>query len=290
MKRFIVPAMTIAICLLQAASGSAETVVDFEDLNSYDATLPEVFGMQMLGGGDVYNGYGQDAPTGAFTSKGVSFATQQYGPGFSYSRYSNTTDPGFTNQFAALPGGGSDGAGGAVVGQNYAMVNTGTATTPTGQSLSSASLYFDDLVDLASIDIANATYTALYFRDGIDGFSTGLEFSPGDFLSLTMTGFDASGVKTGSETIDLARFDGAVFDTDDYLEGWQTVDLSGFGQSKSLAFSLESSDFDTTFGLNVPAYAAIDNLRFITAIPEPSSFACLSVALVGLALRRRRTA
>ncbi|MCD0458414.1 DUF4465 domain-containing protein [Roseiconus lacunae] len=292
MKCLLTPIFAITCCLTLMGQLRAETVVDFEELNGFDAMLPIAGSTQFYGSGHVFNGYGQDAPIGSFSSQGVSFETAPYGPGFSYSRFSNSYIPGFLNQFSALPGGGSDGAGGTMVGGTYGMVYTGASTTSTGESTSSASLSFDAPVDLISIDITNATYAALYFRDGLDGL--GLEpdsahqFSTGDYLSLTLTGFDDQGGVSGSTTIDLARFEGSIFDTDDYIEGWETVDLSGFGSTSSLAFSIESSDFDPQWGLNIPAYAAIDNLRFVTAVPEPSSFALLTMALSAFAIRRRR--
>jgi MYXO-CTERM domain-containing protein len=67
------------------------------------------------------------------------------------------------------------------------------------------------------------------------------------------------------------------------------VSLASLGAVQSLRFSLASSDTGE-YGINTPAYFAMDNLS-VTAVPEPS--ACL-LALAGVfmvaGLRRRALA
>ena len=288
MKHFIFCFVFLAFVNLSTTVDAQTVVIDFEELDDFDSSLPNVFGTQLLGAGDVFNGYASTAPTGEFVSQGVSFGTREFGPGFSYSRYVNTTTPGFGNLFAAFPGGGSGGNGTTVAGQTYGMVATGSSTTSEGVSTSNAALVFDRLADLDSIDIANSTYAALYFRDGLDGFApepdSSQQFSEGDFLMLEIAGFDSAGLATGAVKVDLARFENGSLQ---FLEQWETVDLTDFGDTKSLAFSLSSSDFDPDFGLNVPAFLAIDNLQFV-AVPEPSAGVLLTIACGLAAIGRRR--
>lgn len=286
-----------ACFLANAQSAVAETVVDFEELSDFDATLPAPFGMQVLGAGDVFNGYAQDAPSGGFRSNGVVFGTQEFGPGFSYSRFDNVSVPGFTNPFAAWTRGGSDGSGsgGAVIGSNYGMVFTGSSTLADGTPTNGATLNFDSRVNLTSIDITNSTYAVQYFLNGSDGF--GLEpdplhqFGDGDFFQLQITGFsgiDGSGAQTGQQLVNLADFSGPVFNEEDFISDWAVTDLSGFESTRSLRFATTSSQIGA-FGSDVPAYAAIDNLRFVTAVPEPGSLVVLSsLAAVGVLRRKRR--
>ncbi|HMO36139.1 MAG TPA: DUF4465 domain-containing protein, partial [Gemmatales bacterium] len=59
-----------------------------------------------------------------------------------------------------------------------------------------------------------------------------------------------------------------------------TVDLSGLGAGTSaLTFELTSSDVGP-FGMNTPAYFAMDNL--VVAVPEPGTMALVGSAALGL--------
>jgi Domain of unknown function (DUF4465) len=51
-----------------------------------------------------------------------------------------------------------------------------------------------------------------------------------------------------------------------------------------LSFTLASSDNDPVFGMNTPAYFAIDNVTFT---PEPGSAGILALSLICLACRRK---
>ncbi|MEO1529808.1 MAG: DUF4465 domain-containing protein [Planctomycetota bacterium] len=283
--------------LLAASFASAETVVDFEELSIFNGAPPS-------GVGEYFNGYGAGANSDGFTSQGVAFQTQEFGPGFSYSNAVDTTSPGFVNQFAAFPGGGASATDGStVIGSNYALVNTGSSVLADGTPTNGASLTFGSLSRLSSIDVANTTYAMLYLRDGVDTdffgnpqFDADNQFTDGDFFRLTITGFDGengTGSTTGTLDYSLADYGplGSGTGDDFRLEGWDTIDLSGFGDTRSLTFSTTSSQI-SDFGLffhDVPAYAAIDNLTFVTAIPEPSSFAALLFAGAACVHRRRRS-
>ncbi len=73
----------------------------------------------------------------------------------------------------------------------------------------------------------------------------------------------------------------------DYIIGdWQTVNLSSLSGASKLQFSFDSSDVGLD-GINTPTYVAVDNL-VVTPIPEPSTWAALSVALVTVYVVRRR--
>ncbi|MEL6898216.1 MAG: DUF4465 domain-containing protein, partial [Planctomycetota bacterium] len=183
----------------------AETVIDFEELNVFNGAPPN-------GMGQYFNGYGAGANSAGFVSRGATFETNEFGPGFSYGNAQDTTSVGFYNQFAAFPGGGGDRMGGTNVGENYGMVNTGSGANLDGSPNNGALLTFGEDVNLGTVDVANATYTARYALDGLDGFDAFFgdargnpagdfdplaQFDDDDFFLLRFTGLDDMGNETG---------------------------------------------------------------------------------------------
>lgn len=262
-------------------TNTSATTIDFEELTTFTGTSPQ-------GGGSFYNGNdGSDATnTNGWTSQGVVFSNSYNGDslpafdfwsGWSYSDVVNTTSPGFTNQYASFPGGGSDGMGGVDAGGNYAVASGGGAffNVPSGSFLS-------------SVDLTNTTYANLSMRDG-DSFAKAFGGASGndpDFFRVTLTGFDsldAGGDAIGSVTADLADFTFADNSQDFILGSWTTFDLSTISSARSVALSFDSSDTGT-FGINTPTYVAMDNLTL--TVPEPSSLLMLGLAGLGFAFRR----
>lgn len=286
--------IAVAATLMTLHVINAETVIDFEELSVFNGQPPS-------GDGQYFDGYGAGASDSGFTSQGVFFSTNQFGPGWSYSNANDVDSPGFRNQFAAFPGGGSVGDGSALIGSNYALVNTGSLVAADGTPQNGASLTFGSAQQLTSLDVANTTYSLLFMRDGKDTDFPGnvqidpdAAFTDGDFLLLRITGFDGmdgQGNVTGTLDYDLANYGGPGTGDDVLLTRWDTIDLSGFGLTTSLHFSTTSSqmsEFDGEFYSDVPAYAAIDNLRLVTAIPEPASVVILTIMSVAIVTRRRR--
>ena len=196
--------------------------------------------------------------------------------GFSLSRETDTTTAGFGNQFSAVAG---SGAGGSL---QYAVSYV--------DSFSSA---FPPRITLAagerpvSMQIVNTTYAALSMKNG-DSFAKqfgGASGNDPDFFKLTVSGHDSSNQPTGSLDFFLADYRFANNALDYIVTSWTPVDLSSLGAStRALTFDLASSD-NGSFGMNTPAYFAVDN---ITTVPEPHSALLLMLAGTGLAARRRR--
>ena len=264
------PALLGAAMLLPATLFAA-TVVDLEDLNP-GAT-----------------GYRQDwQATGGFTSAGTFFnntyfSSSDYWAGFALSETTDTTTPGYLNQYSAFTGGGSGPNGEVVTGGNYVVANVDNFTLIPTITLAAGE-------SPLSVRITNATYAALSMKngDGPGGFAKkfgGVSGNDPDFFKLTITGMDAVGGTTGTVDFYLADYRFADNDQDYIVKNWTEVDLSALGlATQKLAFSLTSSDVGA-FGMNTPAYFALDNL---VVIPEPGTPLLLAAAgLVGL-LRRRR--
>jgi hypothetical protein len=227
-------------------------------------------------------------PSGLFVSGGNAF-NNSYSPdfggiwsGWSISSMTDTTTTGYTNQYSAIPGTGGNGS------QTYAVAFTfGGPVDPFRPDGSFVNLA--DGTNPVSIQLTNTTYAYFSMTDG-DPFAH--KFGAGDYFLLTITGYNSlggTGAKVGEVDFYLANFLGS----NSYIVNtWQTVDLTSLAGAKSLRFGLESSDNNSLYGMNTPAYFAADNLiAQTTAIPEPSSWLlCLTgIGIVGLVSRRLRT-
>lgn len=203
-------------------------------------------------GADYWNG--ADA-AGGFASRGLRFRNRynsDWGSwsGFAYSRVNDTNTPGWFNQYAVISGTGAGGGGAYLVGYDDG---------PFGDS---------DLITLPRPDrvrgvfVNNTTYAALDMAQG-SGFSKkfgGADGTDPDWFKVTITGRDALGQPTGQAEVYLADFRFADPAQDYIVKSWTWVDLRGLGSAvKTLEFALSSSD-NGSFGMNTPAYFALDNL------------------------------
>ncbi|HMP03844.1 MAG TPA: DUF4465 domain-containing protein [Gemmatales bacterium] len=256
-----------ALLLLPLGLAAQTTTVDFEDL-----VLP--------GPNTYYNGSDQ---AGGFVSQGAFFnnnynTTFDVWSGWSYSNVVDVTTPGFLNDLAAyhLPGGGGDGSPNYGVAFNF-LVGDARIVLPAG-------------FRPGSVRITNTTYAALSMLQG-DSFSKQFGGPTGndpDFFLLTIQGRDAANGLTGSVEFYLADYRFADNSLDYVIDRWTSVDLSGLSeQTVALTFELTSTDVGP-FGMNTPAYFAMDNL-VVTAIPEPATLVWLGTASVlgWFGLRRR---
>jgi hypothetical protein len=264
MKKVIIAFAAIAA----SASIATATVIDFDDL-----AVPSA---------GYENG---EHLAGAFVSNGASFNNffdDTFGPyweGFAYSIRGDTTTAGLGNQYSAYAGGGSDPNGQAVPGNVFALGYVGftipTITLPPALSRP------------LSLHVTNTTYTALSMRNG-DSFAKkfgGASGNDPDFFKLTVTALDAQEAPIGSLDFFLADYRFADNAQDYILNTWASMDLSPLGDGVSaLRFTLASSD-NGMFGMNTPAYFAIDN---VIVVPEPGVGSLLLCALAAFADARSR--
>mgnify|MGYP000327269660 FL=1 len=241
------------LCLVLTVGGTnslhgGERVADFD-------VLP-------VGAGGYWNG---SDLSGGFTSDLVRFQNSydtnwSFWAGFAYSRVNDTNTPGYGNQYAVwTPGTGVGGTGSYAVVYDSAWDEQDVVTFP-----------FPVLVK--GVYLNNTTYAALAMRDG-DVFSKKFGGATGDdpdWFKVTITGRDAGGADVGSVDFYLAdyRFTNNALD---YIVGeWTWVDLSSLGPGvKSLHFTLSSSDTGA-WGMNTPAYFAMDNLSFVYTFSSPA--------------------
>ncbi len=236
-------------CVVELGLGAGATenaravVVDFEDLTpATESAAP----------GDT-----SETP---FVSQGVSFnrtwnQTFDCCPGaWAYSNQTDLVTAGFTNPYSAyhLPsGGGVEGSSNFTVAFNSApgdaVVTLPTATTVEGG-------YF-----------TNNSFAYLSMLNG-DGFAKKFGGAGGtdpDWFLLTVVGKDMSGADTGSVDFYLADYRNLDAAPDYIVDTWTWVDLTGLGSDvKTIESALSSSDAGE-FGMNTPAYFALDDLKIV---------------------------
>lgn len=204
-----------------------------------------------LGAGLYWNG---SDGSGGITNQHVFFQnlyTAAWGSwsGFSFSQVNDTTTLHYTNQYAVFSGTDVSGTG------VYAVVYDSAWDEADVVALPLPSLVLGFYVN-------NTTYAALAIRDGYycKAFG-GADGNDPDWFLLTVTGQDEEGNELGAVTHYLAdyRFTNNALD---YIQSdWQWLDLSSLGPNvKSLHFQLTSSD-NGDWGMNTPAYFAMDNLQ-----------------------------
>lgn len=267
-------ALLIGCCCVPRVFAAPLPTVDLED-----QALPRQ-------GKAYYNG---SDGAGGFSSQGAHFHNRftDFGGGFSawegwaYSGVTDVVTPGFGNQYSAyhLPGGGGSGSAKYAVASKFDF-------DPTQPDLELGRITLPAGFRPQSVDITNVTYAALSMLQG-DGFAKkfgGLGGDEPDYFLLTILGLDGGDNVLGSVPFYLADFRSANSADDYVVDRWTTVDLSPIRQAQALAFVLQSSDVGA-FGMNTPAYFALDNL---TPVPEPSTLALAALGAAALAWRGRR--
>jgi autotransporter-associated beta strand protein len=171
------------------------------------------------------------------------------------SNKTDTTTPGFMNQYSAITGGGINGS------PQYAVAYGVYANN------NQVSLNFAEPRSLQGGYFTNTTYAYLAMANGYYG-ATKFSRLHDDYFKLTFTGVDLLGNATGSKDLYLADFRDPALRTDDprtddyILNDWNWVNLAGLGSNvKSLQISFASSDVGE-WGINTPTYFAADNLTF----------------------------
>lgn len=256
MKKIVV---CLAIC--SAGLGYSQSVVTFEDL-----TLPpntHYTGSDLLGG---------------FTSNGVFFENTYdsnfgfWSGGFIYSNSNDTTTAGYTNDYSAITGAGANGGG------IYAVNYYGNIDFTSQKVVSSIAL---TNTTFAYLSMLNGDDFAKKFGDTINANGENDGTNGEDFFRLRILGRDQNSNITDSVIVYLADYRFSDNSQDYILKEWLTVDLTALGAIQFLEFELSSSDVGS-WGMNTPAYFALDNLVYgdlaiaentiqLTVYPNPTT-------------------
>lgn len=138
-----------------------------------------------------------------------------------------------------------------------------------------------------SMQVTNTNYSILSMRDG-DGFAKKFGGTAGndeDFFLLTIQGLDSASQPVGAPVLFyLGNFLGS---NTTIVDTWQTLDLTPLAGAAQLGFSLTSSDNDPIYGMNTPAFFAMDNL-VLTAVPEPGTWFVAATVFACFLFSQRR--
>lgn len=219
---------------------------------------------------------------GSFDSGGVEFTNRyvtSYGSwsGFAYSKATDTTTPGYLNQYSAFPGAGHNGSGNYGVAFGYDDLEPNLFDPDPFDPTSLA-----DLLNLPHFALAagtslvgayltNTTYAALSMQSG-DSFAKkfgGASGNDPDWFKVSAYGSNAQGqVLAASVDMYLADFRSADNSQDFILSDWKFFDLSALAGASTIYFNVSSSDAGD-FGLNTPGYFAIDDIQLSSPAPVP---------------------
>lgn len=227
----------LSLCLFLASLAvSAQTVATFENFN--------------LKPGEYLN---NAAPESGFRSGWVELPNFydpvfQFWSGWAVSADTNTTTPGFQNQYSSIVGSGALGT--TTYGVTYAY-------DPVVVRLHGPALG----KPMIGMYVTNSTYAYYSMRDG-DGFAKKFGGETGndpDFFRLTIRKYAGGAIDDDSIDVYLADYRFADPARDYILDDWRYVDLSVLGEVDSLVLSLASTD-NGIFGMNTPAYFCVDEV------------------------------
>lgn len=237
---------TLLFCLLSNLLIGQDTIlVDFETFGlAQDSFLNGEDGSQGFTQEDIFFSNVYDDAFGSWS-------------GWAISSFTDTTTPGFSNQYSSIAGQGVDGS------TSYATTFVlGTTDIKLNASPQKAS----------GLYVTNNTYTYLSMLEG-DAFAKKFGGESGDdpdFFLLTIKKYLNGEISEDSIDFFLADYRFTDNSSDYIVDEWSWIDLESFAEFDSLSFSLSSSDVGA-FGMNTPAYFCIDNFSYLKVVSSESS-------------------
>ena len=168
--------------------------------------------------------------------------------GWAISSSTDVTTAGYTNDFSAITGGGVDNS------LTYAITYASTGSIMNLENDAQGEI-------VNGMYITNGTYAFLSMTDG-DGIAKkfgGVTGDDEDYFLLTIKKYLGGTLSTDSVNFYLADYRFSDNSQDYIVNEWTWVDLASLGQADSLSFSMSSTDVGN-YGMNTPAYFAVDNV------------------------------
>lgn len=169
--------------------------------------------------------------------------------GFAYSNMTDLTDSSFNNLYTAVTGIGFD------TSSQYCVVS---AFDPVVVSKAQK----NEIQAFTSLYITNTLYAYKEMSEG--GFGKKFGGATGndpDWFKLTIRGYKNGTMLNDSVEFYLADFRDSDGTKDYIVDSWKQVNINSLGLADSLQFTLSSSDTAGGFGMNNPAFFAIDNFE-----------------------------
>jgi hypothetical protein len=289
MRESLTLALAAAIGLACCTGVARADVVDFED--------PALGGSLTPPNPPTYQGDYRPKDLGAgtygshdFASKGATFSSYNaydtnfnfyYWGDWAYSNMTDTTTLGYLNQYSARAGGGYGGS------PTYGVLYGDAGGLEVGEIAIASGLQVQEA------RFTNTTYAYYEMRDG-SSFAQSL--GTGDWVNVTIRGYDEHGTPIGSVVFYLADYRSSDLDDHYIVSDWQQVNLSSLAGARRLTFAFDEDPADKTdlsmYGLGIlmnhPAYIAMDNLVLTSAVPEPAAGVLALFGALGIALSHRR--
>ena len=184
-----------------------------------------------------------------FTSGDFEFATGcmhdwDYWYWFGYANQTDNTFASLADQWKNVVGGGYDGS------KNYGVAYVAAFNGPSYVTVQN----HDGGVVVPGFYITNSAYT---YTSMINGDAYSKKFGKGDWLKLTIVGYNANNDTIATKDYYLAdlRDPSKAY----IINDWRYVDLSGLGKVSKLGFELTSTDNSEWGSMNTPAYFCFDN-------------------------------
>ncbi len=240
MKKFNISFFAVLI----AVKVFSQTISDFENLQ-----LPAD---SFWNGSDLTGSYNSGL-AGFVNSYNTSFNSWS---GFAYSNKTNDTTAGYGNQYSSITAGGVNSSATYAVANGYGDMRIRLNENAAGKLVK-------------GFYVTNTTYAYLSLKNG-DQFAKkfgGLSGTDPDWFRLTVKGWYNGATKAEEVQVYLADFRSADSNKDYILKDWHWVDLQTLGNVDSIAFQLESTDTAGGYGMNNPAYFALDNFTTLEQVP-----------------------
>lgn len=235
---------TLVLALLLACTAAkAQTVATFDTLTlagsdtfyvNYNNPLTDMG----FDDGLAHFPYYYDTSFGGFWSSG-----------FAYTNQTDLSDSSFANQYTSVTGSGYNNS------TQYLSV----------QAFSPVMIYLKGKAMGQPVKGFYATNLVYAYKEMTTaGFSKKLGGTPNvdpDWFKLTVKGYLNGSIKTDTVDFYLADFRDPDSTKDYVLHSWEWVDLLPLGEVDSLQLSLSSTDTAGGFGMNNPAFFAMDNFE-----------------------------